>query len=175
MDWDYEKYCDDCTSRHLASGGNSVKERLLRDDWEPDYRGTMIVQRAATLIHRKDRIIAWLLPEVLLPHFQAGHFHSRWLSHATKLWTVKNQLHTASKSIEEELATRLEKSTAKDSWRLDTDLFGPDSPYIRSGLANISAGWYPPGRSVRFQFVNRYSVLTLSGSTRSTLLRPPRY
>ena len=76
VDWDYESYCHDCTSRHLSNGGNSAKEKALRDDWEPKYRSTLRIRRAATIVDLKNRIIGWVLPEVLLPDYQVlGAFH----------------------------------------------------------------------------------------------------
>ena len=51
-------------------------------------------------------------------------------------------------AIESDLSDRLAKATPKDSWRLCRELFNEDSSYLKSGLFNISAGWYPPGRSV---------------------------
>ena len=70
VDWDYELYCEDCTNRHLSNGGNSEKEKALRDDWEPTYRDTLRIRRAATIVDVKNRIIGWVLPEVLLPSHQ---------------------------------------------------------------------------------------------------------
>lgn len=52
-------------------------------------------------------------------------------------------------AIENDLADRLAKASPNDSWRLRAELFSDDSSYLKSGLVNISAGWYPPGRSVR--------------------------
>lgn len=66
--------------------------------------------------------------------------------------SFQDELHIAIKAIEDNLAERLAKASAKDSWRLNRELFCDDSSYIRSGLFNISAGWYPPGRSVRRWF-----------------------
>ena len=68
--WDYQSYCEDCANRHLSSGGNSEKEKALRDDWEPKYRDTLRIRRAATIVDVKNRIIGWVLPEVLLPTYQ---------------------------------------------------------------------------------------------------------
>ena len=70
VDWDYESYCEDCTNRHLSNGVNSAKEKALRDHWEPKNRGTLRIRRAVTIIDLKDRIIGWILPEVLLPSYQ---------------------------------------------------------------------------------------------------------
>ena len=70
VDWDYESYCEDCTNRHLSNGGNSAKEEALCDDWETRHRNTLRIQRAATIVDLKDRIIGWILPEVLLPSYQ---------------------------------------------------------------------------------------------------------
>ena len=64
----------------------------------------------------------------------------------------QNQLHEAIKSIEHNLGDRLANASADDSWRMCSHLFGQDSSYIRSGLLNISAGWYPPGRTVGSRF-----------------------
>ena len=70
VDWDYEAYCEDCRSRHLSNGGNSAKEKAFREAWEPKYRNTMRIRRAATIVDLKSRIIGWILPEVLLPCYQ---------------------------------------------------------------------------------------------------------
>ena len=70
VDWDYESYCEDCTNRHLSSGGNSRKEEALREEWEPKHRDTLRIRRAATIIDSKNRIIGWMLPEILLPSYQ---------------------------------------------------------------------------------------------------------
>lgn len=64
----------------------------------------------------------------------------------------QTQLHTAVKSIENDLCERLAKPSPNHSWRMCAELFGQDSSYIKSGLCNISAGWYPPGRSVSNHF-----------------------
>lgn len=70
VDWDYEAYCEDCRNRHLSNGGNSAKEKAFRDAWEPKYRDTMRIRRAATIVDLKNRIIGWILPEVVLPCYQ---------------------------------------------------------------------------------------------------------
>lgn len=70
VDWDYESYCEDCTNRHLSSGGNSAKEKALREDWEPQHRSTLRIRRAATIVDLKGRIIGWVLPEILLSSYQ---------------------------------------------------------------------------------------------------------
>ena len=77
VDWDYESYCEDCASRHLSNGGNSAKEQALREDWEPRHRASLRIRRAATIVDLKNRIIGWILPEVLLPTYQVlPTFHS---------------------------------------------------------------------------------------------------
>ena len=70
VDWDYESYCEDCANRHLSNGGNSRKEEALREEWEPKHRDTLRIRRAATIIDSKNRIIGWMLPEILLPSYQ---------------------------------------------------------------------------------------------------------
>lgn len=70
VDWDYESYCKDCKSRHLSNGGNSEKEEALRKDWEPNHRATMAIRRATTIVDTQDRIIGWILPDLLLPRYQ---------------------------------------------------------------------------------------------------------
>ena len=78
------------------------------------------------------------------------------------------------KAIENDLSERLARSSPDDSWRMCADLFGQDSSYIKSGLFNISAGWYPPGRTVSsplrltLNIVNSYPSI-------SVILHSPRH
>ena len=86
----------------------------------------------------------------------------------------QNQLHAAIKSIENDLSERLARASPHDSWRTSARLFGQDSSYIKSGLFNMSAGWYPPGRTV-----SSYLRPTLKAanalSSSSVILRSPRH
>ena len=73
------------------------------------------------------------------------------------------------KAIENDLSERLARSSPDDSWRMCADLFGQDSSYIKSGLFNISAGWYPPGRTVSSHF---YLTLMVANAYFSTSVTP---
>lgn len=171
VEWDYKKYCEDCAHRHLSNGGNSAKEEALRNEWEPKHRGTMRIRRAATVVDLQGRIIGWVLPEILPLYYQVWGIanDSCLIVYSSYIKPSQNQLHTAVKAIEADLRQRLAKATPQDSWRLSADWFGESSSYISSGLFNISAGWYPPGRTVsRYLFPPRSGSTCLSVQTPST-------
>ena len=87
----------------------------------------------------------------------------------------QNQLHTAIQSIENDLSQRLANARADDSWRLCSQLFGKDTYYIKSGLINVSAGWYPPGRTVRSHFCLPLMAANAYFSTSITFLSQRHY
>ncbi|KAK7680020.1 hypothetical protein QCA50_016966 [Cerrena zonata] len=130
VDWDYEQYCDECKDIKVSTGNNSQKEAMLREKWGPVDRGTLRVDKPRTIVDRAGRIMVWILPEVLLPTFQA-------------------ELHAATKDLDAHIASNLRNSINSTSWRSSRKLFGEDTAYIRSGFINISPGWYMPGHSAK--------------------------
>ena len=61
----------------MSGGRNSAKERDLRRRWEPPDRGAMRVSSPRTVVDLKGRIVMWILPDAISPHFQAEYFYVR--------------------------------------------------------------------------------------------------
>ena len=54
----------------VHTGQNSKKEEFLREKWESLDHGTIRINTPRTVVDRGGRIMAWILPEALLPELQ---------------------------------------------------------------------------------------------------------
>ncbi|GBE79980.1 hypothetical protein SCP_0211820 [Sparassis crispa] len=69
LQWDIDRYCDSLSIQ--PTGQNKVLEAELERKWPPPFGESEIrIDQPATLVDMHRRILAWILPRVLIPDRQ---------------------------------------------------------------------------------------------------------
>ncbi|KAK7677485.1 hypothetical protein QCA50_003723 [Cerrena zonata] len=126
ISWDFAEYCRDCKRSSLGCGGNIQREEEILRRWPPQYSPTAHVDEPRVFADPSGRIITWILPSIIPPHYQ-------------------DKLYQAVCILEPSFTKKFHGNGERGSWRTDSAYFDPDNDYISTGLANLSAAWYMAG------------------------------
>ncbi|GBE85939.1 hypothetical protein SCP_0804630 [Sparassis crispa] len=123
LQWDIDRYCDSLSIQ--PTGQNEVLEAELERKWPPPFGESEIrIDQPATLVDMHGRILAWILPRVLIPDRQ------------TKMLQATRALHPA-------IAASKPSSTTA-SWRHNPLYFLPpeECAQFSAGSLCLSPGWF---------------------------------
>ncbi|GBE83994.1 hypothetical protein SCP_0510530 [Sparassis crispa] len=123
LQWDINRYCDSLSIQ--PTGQNEVLEAELERKWPPPFGESEIhIDQPATLVDMHGRILAWILPKVLIPDRQ------------TKMLQATRALHPA-------IAASKPSSTTA-SWRHNPLYFLPPEECVQfpAGSLCLLPGWF---------------------------------